>query len=526
METRDKTLIPIMRHFICVCLSCFIILLSPVISQVIIHSSDVSPITQVSFLCMNDFQAAVEPVRAGWLEGRPLIGGVAALAGYVKRMREKDSNLIWVVAGDMFMGHYIDSLTHGRAMIEFLNLIPPDCFALGNHEFDYGIDNLRQRIEEAKFPVICANLMSREGKPFVRPYIIHKTGGLKILFIGVICQNLFQIVSVGRLKDIVVTDPAKEIIKWTSLLGKEIDLTVVVSHAGLSEDRRIASCLPPESGVDIIIGGHSHDLMEQAEIVNGIIICQAGSNGQYLGCLKADVDRNKKKIVAYSWRLIPTIYNKEIRSPDVEDWLKKRLESIAPQMEEVIGRLEGEWGREKGALEWAVADFATDAIEEEMGVDIGIYNRGGIRKSMKGPLIRTKDIFEIFPFGNYMVRFRLTGSQIETLIERHLIFSGQHLFFSKGLRYTFDPKMPAGKRLKTATVHGKPLDKNRVYTLATIEYLWGHSKSCFGLSHEDIKANGEWRECLDVIDRDILIRNIKRRGLIKANIDGRVKSAE
>ena len=65
---------------------------------------------------MNDFQAAVEPIKASWIEGKPLMGGIIGLAGYVSQLRERNSNLIWVVAGDMFMGHYIDSLTQGKAV--------------------------------------------------------------------------------------------------------------------------------------------------------------------------------------------------------------------------------------------------------------------------------------------------------------------------------------------------------------------------------------------------------------------------
>ncbi len=472
---------------------------------------------------MNDFHAAVEPVRLVLQEKRQMIGGAVSIAGYVDQFRKKEPDLIWIVTGDMFMGHYLDSMTNGKAMIEFLNMIPPDCFTLGNHEFDYGMDALKKRIDESKFPIVCANIKTGKGSPLVKPYIIHETKGIRILFIGVICQNLPQIVSVNSLKDIEVSDPKRAILEYTKKLDKEVDLTVVLSHSGLSIDRRIAKDLPPECGVDIIIGGHSHDLMEKPEVVNGIIICQAGSKGRYLGYLQVELDPLEKHIESHSWELIPTLCDRVRPNKDVEHWLAKRTRKISKQMEKVIGNLEGEWSREKDMPEWPVANFATDAIAEEMGVDIGIYNRGGIRKSLAGPKIRLKDIWGVFPFGNYMVSFRLTGKQVKTLIERHLSFSGEHLFFSKSLRYAFDPKKSVGGRLINLRIQGKPLDPNRLYTIGTIEFLWGHSEQCFGLSQKEIMANGEFREYQDLIDRDIFIEKIKRTRHLKTELDGRVK---
>ncbi|MGA1795442.1 MAG: bifunctional metallophosphatase/5'-nucleotidase [bacterium] len=476
----------------------------------------------ISFLCMNDFHAAVEPLSAGWLERAGTAGGAVCVAAHVERFRKDHPNTLWVVTGDVFMGHYLDSLTQGKAMIEFLNLIPPDCYVLGNHEFDYGLDVLAERIRDARFPIVCANIRKGEGGTLVKPFIIHEMEGIRVLVIGVICRNLAEIVLPGRLGDLEVTDPVQSILQCTDSLDSTIDLTVVLSHSGLSADRRIAAALPPSSGVDIIIGGHSHDLMEKTETVNGIIICQAGSKGRYLGHLAVDMEPGKGLITAHSWDLIPTLCE-GMSHPKVAQWLEGRLQGTAGGMEEVIGTLEGEWTREAEAIEWPIADFATDAIAEQTGAEIGIYNRGGIRKGLSGPYIRIKDVWEMFPFGNHLVQFCLTGRQVKILLERHLSFAGEHLFFSGGLRYTFNPKRPSGARCISATVNGKPLDPDRLYTIATVEFLWGHSGSAFGLRQAAIKENGGFREYPGLIERDIIINRIKRLKHIRPQTDGRVK---
>jgi len=477
---------------------------------------------RLSFLCMNDFHAAVEPVSAAWLESTGMVGGAVCVAGHVERFRKVHRNTLWVVTGDVFMGHYLDSLTEGKATIEFLNMIPPDCCVLGNHEFDYGLDVIDERIRESRFPIVCANIRKRDGSILVRPFIIHEMEGMRVLLIGVICRNLAEIVLPGRLGDLVVTDPVQSILQWSSSLDSTVDLTVVLSHSGLQEDRRIAAALPPSSGVDVIIGGHSHDLMEKTEVVNGIVICQAGSKGRYLGHLAVDVEPGKGRIEAHSWELIPTLCE-GMTHQEVARWLEGRLQGIAGGMEEVIGRLEGEWSREPEAIEWPIANFATDAIAEETGAEIGIYNRGGIRKDLAGPHIRLKDVWEMFPFGNHIVRFRLTGRQIRILIERHLSSPGERLFFSGALRYAFNPKRPAGARCISVAVNGKPLDPDRLYTIATVEFLWGHAEGAFGLKHSAIKANGGFKEYPGLIERDIIIKRIKRLKNIRPQRDGRVK---
>ena len=500
------------------CMGC--LFLSLFFSTLCVYASQ---IRRISFLSLNDFHAAVEPVKAVWLEGEGQIGGAVCLAGYVAQFRKEDPNLIWVVGGDMFMGHYLDSLTQGKAMIEFLNIIPPDAFVLGNHEFDYGMDVLKERITESGFPIICANIKMKDGTPLVQPCMILERGGIKILIIGVICRNLPRIVSVKRLRDVEVTDPVTAIRECIKNFEQDMDLTVILSHSGIHEDRRIARALPPESGVDIIIGGHSHTLMETPEKINGIILCQAGSKGRYLGSLEVDLDLEEKRIASYHWQLVPTLCDHIKPHRGVGKWLAKRTKKIEKEMAQVIGNLNGHWTRDKDEWEWAVANFATDAIAEAMAVDIGIYNRGGIRQSLSGPKIRVKDIWGIFPFGNYLIRFQLTGKQVRTLLETHLSLSGEHLFFSRALRYSFDPKRPSGRRLVDITIRGKPLDPEHIYTLATVEFLWGHAQKAFGLSQETIKANGGFKESCDQIEREIFIHAIREQKRIDARLDGRVK---
>ncbi len=489
------------------------------------HSSD-SSVQSISFYCLNDFHAALWPVKAKWMQGEPLLGGAASLAGYIQQFRKKDPDMIWVIAGDIFLGDSIDNLTKGGTVIEFLNLIQPDCLALGNHEFDYGLTVLKKRVKEADFPIICANIKMKNNKYLVKPYIIHKTKRVKILFIGIICSNLYNIVSIRHLDDVRVLDPVETILEHSKKMDKEVNLTIIVSHSGLNQDKKIAEALPSDSGVDIIIGGHSHDLMENPDVVNGIIICQAGSKGHYLGNLNVDINTQTNKIISYSWHLIPILTKDIFPHQGVETWLKKTKRTIIPQINETIGRLQGDWTRNKDELEWAIANFATDAIAEKMDVDIGIYNRGGIRKSLTNPLIQVKDILEIFPFGNYLICFYLTGKQLKILLETHLSFKSEYLFFSKNLRYTFDRKKPLRNRLKGITIENKPLQENKFYTIATIEFLWDNAERCFGISQEEIKNNGGFKDYLNITDKYLFIKYIKEHQTINAIIDGRVNEVD
>ena len=230
-----------------------------------------------------------------------LIGGVSLLSGYINDVRKKEKNVVYAIAGDMFRGSIIDSEYQGLSTIEIMNMLSPDIVTIGNHETDYGIGQLLFLEKCAKFPIVNANLHIRTNNArLFKPCRILKIDGMKILFIGILTEEVISQTKndgmIGSLID--VEDAAKAIAKICNMYNSiDIDFTVLLTHIGFEEDKKLASLLDKSLGVDIIIGGHSHTLLEEPCIVNDILIVQAGTGTNQIGRFDIVVDTDNKTVL-------------------------------------------------------------------------------------------------------------------------------------------------------------------------------------------------------------------------------------
>lgn len=210
-----------------------------------------------------------------------LVGGVSMLSGYVNKVRGEEPNTIYCIAGDMFRGSVIDSEFKGLSTIEIMNAISPDVVTIGNHEADYGISHLLFIEKCAKFPIINANMyIKTNGARLFRPYKIITVDGMKILFIGILTEEvLSQAKTEGLVGTFVgINEAAREVGRICNTYNAtDIDFTVLMTHIGFEEDKKLAAALDPAWGVDVIIGGHTHTLLDEPAVVNGIPIVQAGT---------------------------------------------------------------------------------------------------------------------------------------------------------------------------------------------------------------------------------------------------------
>ena len=226
----------------------------------ILHSNDMH----------GDFLAEV---KAG---SGQLIGGLALLSGYVNKVRREEKNVLYVIAGDMLQGSLIDSEYQGISTMEIMNYLAPDVVSLGNHEFDYGLPQLLFLEKMANFPIITANLYIKQyGKRLMKPYLILHVDGFDLMFIGILTEKVLDAVKKDKLVGsfISLDDAAHEVgIITDAYKNDDIDLTVLLTHIGYDSDLELAALLKPEWGVDMIIGGHSHTVLQQPGQVNNVLI--------------------------------------------------------------------------------------------------------------------------------------------------------------------------------------------------------------------------------------------------------------
>lgn len=280
------------RYFITVCLTLFI--LFPLYSQT----------RKLTILHTNDTHSRIEAVDANDARYAGM-GGVVSRKAYIESVRKAEKNVLVFDAGDFSQGTPFYNVFKGEVEIECMNRLGYNAGTIGNHEFDYGLDNLKELIEEADFPFVCTNydFSKTELRKLVKPYVIIKLDGIKVGVIG-LGTNPEGLIQLKNYKGMEFIEPYAVAEKTASFLKKrkKCDVVVCLSHLGLDCgalngycDRELAA---QTKNIDVILGGHSHTYLEKPEYVENadgkeVIIMQNGKNGVFVGRIDINLEKSK-----------------------------------------------------------------------------------------------------------------------------------------------------------------------------------------------------------------------------------------
>jgi 5'-nucleotidase/UDP-sugar diphosphatase len=460
---------------------------------VILHSNDMH----------GDFYAEMQGAEGS------LIGGLALLSGYVHQVRQEEENVLYVIAGDMLQGSLIDTEFRGVSTVEIMNWLTPDVVTLGNHELDYGLAHLLFLEKMARFPVVNANLyIKKYHNRLMRPCLTLNVAGFRILFIGIITEDTLaklQSDEIGTFVDVEDAVPAVGRI-CNAYRHQDIDLTVLLTHIGFEQDKKLASLLDPNWGVDMIIGGHSHTLLEQPAVVNDILIAQANVGTDQIGRFDLVVDGETNAIQEWTWRLIP-ICN-DLAEPDAE--LQAFIDSFGAEIDRKYHTIVCRFARclthPRRDEETALANLVTDILAERAQVDVALVGGGSIRRQKLGPVVTLGDLRETLPFDDGLLRLTITGAQLRQIFSRSMCPENRRAYesvfqVSGKARAVYDD---AQERLESLTIDRQPVKDDGRYTIGLMEFHYGISDKAFGLSHEEMAALGEPQvvctSCLDVLE--------------------------
>ncbi|MBR4483756.1 MAG: metallophosphatase, partial [Erysipelotrichaceae bacterium] len=266
-------------------------------------------------------------------------GGIPLLSGFIKKVRDEEKNVLFAIAGDMFRGSVIDSEYKGFSTIELMNFLSPDVVTLGNHEVDYGLAHLLFLERCAKFPIINANMYIKSNHTrLFEPYTILDINGLKVMFIGIITN---EVLASTRNEEIIgsfidVWEAARQVgVIVDNYKTTKVDLTVLLTHIGFDQDKKLAELLDPNWGVDFIIGGHSHTYLQEPCIVNGVPIVQVGIGTDQIGRFDIEIDTDEHKMVSYQWECIPI----DSRHCPIDPILESVLNSYKERTDRIYGKI-------------------------------------------------------------------------------------------------------------------------------------------------------------------------------------------
>lgn len=445
-----------------------------------------------------------------------LSGGMSRLSGYVSNVRQENKNVIYTISGDMFRGSIIDSEYKGISTIEIINLLSPDAVTVGNHEIDYGIAHLLFIEKMAKFPILNSNLYIKNSHTrLFQPYEIIEKDGLKILVIGIITEDIVEAAKQDELigSFINVEEAAREVVRiCNSYKSIDIDFTIVLSHIGIESDIKLAELIDRESGVDLILGGHSHTFLKRPAIVNGILIAHAGYGSDQVGRFDVVIDTDRNCVESYTWKLveIDETCDRDLAMEEVLNHYKGELDD---RFERLVTRLDNVLTHPKRNQETSLGNLFADIIKTSLGIDVMLVGSGSIRGENFGPIVKYRTLKEIFPYDDAVYMINMYGYLFKRFVKfmlRDEAFTGRSEFyqFSKGIEIKYNRNT---KELVYCKFEGKEIEDNQVLTVGIQNYHFSNLQDFFNISYEEAELIKKPRvistSCLDLLDEYLSTHN-------------------
>lgn len=434
----------------------------------------------------------------GWeaeMKGRRF-GGFDRLASVVAKERKKHPDRVLLLdAGDFLGDTMLMDLTRGMAGLEFANYLGYDALVIGNHEPDFDPDHLRKWIAGARFPVLGTNLLEKKsGALFRKPYVVREVNGIKVGILGLAYPNTPKTTAPKNVAGLVFEDPITTCEKYLPRLRKDgATVVVVLAHLGLGAEIDLARKVP---GIDVVIGGHSHNRTAKPIQVKETLVVQAGAHGSDVGRLELRLVRDKLR--GHSYDLISLDHETIPSDPDALKLLEKVVSPHRKQMEEVIGQaktwlvraqtLAGQEPRKRDA-ESPVDCLFADILREQTGADLAFLPGVGYGVAIPPGSVSAAQLRQLTPHESKVVTIRLTGKQIKDILEQDVenVFAENPankvggMIQVSGLRFTYDPLEAFGKRIQEVKTAGGNLDRERMFKVATNSMLaeGGHNYRTF-----------------------------------------------
>ncbi len=477
----------------------------------ILHSNDIH----------GDFLAEVR-------EGKgKLIGGLSLLSGYINKVRKEEENILYVISGDMVQGSLIDLEFKGVSTIEIMNYLSPDVVALGNHELDYGLPHLLFLEKIANFPIVNANIyVTKFNKRLMRPYLIIKKAGFEILFTGIITEKILDSLKQDSLigSFISLEEAANEVGKITNAYkNDDIDLTILLTHIGFESDLELAAMLKPEWGVDLIIGGHSHTILDQPVKVNNILVAQAGTGTDQIGRYDLIIDDETNSIVEYKWQLIAI--NDELAPPDaaLQEYIDSFSETVDRKYSTIISKFAKKLTHPLRETETALGNMFADAFSEIAQCDVMFVGSGSIRVKELGPIITLKDFRACFPYDDSLNRFTVDGKKLKKIFAHFMRKENRN---GEGECYQVNGSIKAvyndtKGQLEKLEFKGKPVLESQLFTICMQGYHMNNSATYLNLSNEELIEN-ENHKVVSTSAREVLEEYLRDNQNKSRDVEGRL----
>ena len=425
--------------------------------------------TQLRVLALTDLHGQLESRVWDWSNGRA-VGGAAVLKPWLDSLATACRCVsVRLDAGDEMQGTPVSNLSYGRGTIAAMNALGIDAAAIGNHEFDWSIDTLRARMQDAHYRFVSANITDSAGRArpdWALPWTLVTKAGVRIAVIGLTTTTTPTTTAPRNVRGLAFGNGAQAVRSYLPAARAAADFVIVAAHEGGGAIYDVARGLDSGS-VDLILAGHTHQ--RQDTTVNGIRIVQPGSSGRDIAVVDfVRVGGTRRDVRA---QLVTPFADAVLPDPELTRALAAQRDAIKSVTGRSVGRLKVPLKRE--GAEYGLGRLIADAARNIGKADVGMINNGGIRAGLPEGNVTWGDVQLVQPFQNRMLRLTVKGSVLLQMLEHCLEgTSGDPDCHVSGLEVWYDPQHGEGKRItRTRLANGKAIGEGDTYTLTVPDFL-------------------------------------------------------
>ncbi|WP_234123543.1 5'-nucleotidase C-terminal domain-containing protein [Clostridium hydrogenum] len=415
--------------------------------------------------------------------------GMAKLVTAIDEYKDANPDTVVVSGGDNYEGSAMSNLTHGAPVSAMMKQLNVAASAVGNHEFDWGMDWISKWAQDGNFDYLASNIYDKKtGEPvtWAKPYKMVTVDGLKIGFVGLTTPETAYKTKPENVATLEFRDPAACAKIWADKLKSgtlpegKADVVIALTHMGTAQDANgnitgevVDSGLCKVDSIDAVISAHTH--LTVCGTVNNKPVLQDNYAGRALGDLSIVVDKTTGKVKT----IIPNVDNisqrksQLVADPNAGD----SYNSYNTQLQPILGKVEGVTDTELTHDRFAtgssiLGQWVADVMRKAAGTQIGIQNGGGLREPIAKGNITMGDLYTVMPFDNTLVKMNLKGSDLKRVIENGIENNNVGWVQLAGVKVYYDKDAKAGSRITAMFLDdGTPIDMNKTYSVVTNDFM-------------------------------------------------------
>lgn len=478
---------------------------------------------EITILTINDYHGSLAPAGSNV--------GAAKLVDAIKTEKAKNpEGTIIVSAGDNYQGSAMSNMLQGEPVSEVFKEMGLELSAVGNHEFDWGIDKITKWAEEGELTFVVTNIYDiRTNEPvdWAEPFVIIEKMGIKVGFIGLATPETAYKTLKANVVNYEFRDPMEVITEWVpKVKDAGADIIIALTHLGSFQDKEgnitgEAAALCEVDGVDGVISAHTHQRV--SGLVSGKPLVQAYKNGRTVGKIVFTFDENNNLISS-----VPSLDHLYKRPDTLKDDANtlaiymKYEEELGPVLGKVLGKTTVDLDHDRYAGPSLLGEWVCDIMRDKAGVQIAMTNGGGLRTNIPAGEITAGILYEVMPFDNTLYTMKLSGADIKANIEHGIMNEDIGWIQISGVRVTYNSGAEAGNRITSMVLEdGTVVELDKYYTVVTNDFMFtGGDKYNFENSKDGLDTFTPIRDAMmEAVEKAGVLSPKKQNWLSEEKVD-------